>query len=146
MKIKEVYKGKYLHLNIQDRSSLDVVFIPYSGGFACAVYNFGVSAPIGQAWDTFYTEEKLMDNGLPEPDAVSVAKAFKHYGDWAESVYAKHEVLFFEELAGLGFKKIKAACCHQTDESSDHKAFFRPRVRATDPTTDEAINDSVNPA
>lgn len=85
MRIKEVYKGEYLHLNIQDRSSLDVVFVPYSGGFVCAVYNFGVSAAIGQAWDTFYTEEKLMDNGLSEPDAVSVAKAFQKFEDWSRS-------------------------------------------------------------
>jgi hypothetical protein len=103
MKIREILKGEYLHLNIQDRSSLDVVFIPYSGGFICAVYNFGVSAGIGQAWDTFYTEEKLMGNGLSEPDAISVAKAFKEYGDWANQVYAKNEVNIFAELARAGF-------------------------------------------
>lgn len=109
MKIREIYKGEYLHLNIQDRSSLDVVFIPYSGGFVCAVYNFGVSAPIGQAGDTFYTEEKLMDNGLSERDAHSVAKAFQQFGDWANQAYAKHELNSFAESLQAKFKKMQEA-------------------------------------
>jgi hypothetical protein len=109
MKIREIYKGEYLHLNIQDRSSLNVVFIPYNGGFVCSVYNFGVSAPIGQARDTFCTEEKLMDNGLFEPDAQSVAKAFQQFGDWANQAYAKHEVNIFAELARVGFTPRKKA-------------------------------------
>lgn len=109
MQIREIHQGEYLHLNIQDRSSLDVVFIPYSGGFVCAVYNFGVSAAIGQARDTFYTEEKLMDNGLSEPDARSVAKAFRQFEKWANQAYAKHETEFFQELARMGFRKKEKA-------------------------------------
>lgn len=109
MKIKEIYKGEYLHLNIQDRSSLDVFFVPYNGGFVCAVYNFGVSAPIGQAWDMFYTEEKLIENDLSEPDAKTVAKAFKLYGEWADQAYAKHEVNLFEELKVMNLKKLETA-------------------------------------
>lgn len=98
MKIKEIHKGEFLNLNIQDRSSLDVVFVPYGAGFVCAVYNFGVCAPIGKAWDTFYTEEKLIQNGLSKPDAKSVAKAFKEFEEWADQVYAKHEVNLFHRL------------------------------------------------
>lgn len=109
MKIKEIYMGDFLHLNIQDRSSLDVVFVPYSGGFVCAVYNFDICAPIGQAADTFYTKEKLIQNGLPEPDAKSVAKAFKLFTNWADQAYAKHEVNLFDQLMQQGLKKTEAA-------------------------------------
>lgn len=108
MKIKEIYKGDFLHLNIQDRgSSLDVVFVPYAGGFVCAVYNFGICASVGQAADTFYTKEKLFQNGLPEPDAKSVAKAFKLFADWADQVYEKHEVNLFDQLTQLRLKNIE---------------------------------------
>lgn len=81
--------GAVRYITIESRSSIEVVVAkvkmqsPIDAHYFIAVPNFGVAIPgIGSLQESFWIREKLMRNGLPTPDAVTVAQVISCLEDF----------------------------------------------------------------
>lgn len=78
-------------LAIEARSVIDVVvaktteegYLGQQTSYYIASPNFGVAIPcISTLQDTFWIDEQLRGNGMPAPDAITVAQVLKDMGDF----------------------------------------------------------------
>lgn len=77
------------YITIEARSSIEVVVAkvkmlpPVDAYYFISVPNFGVGIPgIDTLQMTFWITEKLIRNGMPAPDAVTVAQVLRDMGDF----------------------------------------------------------------
>lgn len=69
-------------IQIESRSSIDVVVALVQDDFYISSPNFGVAIPsINNLNDAFWITEKLIHAGMPTPDAVTVAQVLRDLSD-----------------------------------------------------------------
>lgn len=70
-------------LQIESRSSIDVIVAQVQDDFYISSPNFGVAIPsINNLDDSFWITEKLIHAGMPTPDAVTVAQVLRALGNF----------------------------------------------------------------
>lgn len=84
-------QGDVRVLSIEARSVIDVVvakteeagYLGLQINYYIASPNFGVAIPcISTLQDTFWIDEQLRGNGMPAPDAITVAQVLRDLGDF----------------------------------------------------------------